>query len=99
MTENQKQSGQCLVEWILSLVLLLPMLWGGSWLFSTAWKQAQCVHEVFEATHETLTGQRPVHGYATKIENTPHLVVGRKLCGRSWEKVGLRKLEFLKKWE
>ena len=98
MTQDSRQSGQSVIEFLLSSGLLILVLAGSGWLLKLHWERSKCAYLVFEKTHARLNGvQRPTlaSDLTVAISESPTGVTGESLCapGALPELIRLKKLQ------
>ncbi len=93
---TNRQSGQTILEFMLTSGLLIFAVSGAGWLMKLHWERSKCVYIVFEKTHARLNGvERPtVVGPPVSLTETPSEVIGEAACGPGGapERVHLPKL-------
>ncbi|MBI4925302.1 MAG: pilus assembly protein [Bdellovibrio sp.] len=88
------KTGQTLLEFAISTMLLLPLLFGTFYFCKKAWNKFQCIYYAFESTHAKLIGEKNVYSRVPiTFSQTSRELFGETQCGNIKEKVHLRKLE------
>ena len=90
-------SGQSLVELMISFALVTVTVTGATWILQAEWNRSKCAFLVFQATRESLNGTpSPLQTTArsgVQITESGIEVTGEAHCGEALETVHLRKLE------
>ncbi len=90
------ESGQVLLEFVGSLLILVPLAFGLSSVVWAEWLRARCAVQVFEIAHAERIGARPLNrGAPREIRVTSNVdgLSARGRCGRAEERVELPWLE------
>lgn len=94
MTYEVTNKGQALPEVCLSIMILIPLIYGVSLILRDRFRQAECAYSVFEATHERLIGAKPrKYPYTAEINEFPNKLTGTATCGKGKERVEFYHLE------
>ncbi|MCM2323987.1 MAG: hypothetical protein NDJ90_12070 [Oligoflexia bacterium] len=87
-------SGQALLEFVLSSLWVGAALGATVALFETEWRGTRCAYQVFEKAHARLTGTRELPGSGwIRLEESPREVIATASCGRIRQRVRLPRLE------
>ncbi len=86
-------SGQSLLEFILSCLILIPLLSGSILILKTKWDQIRCNHLLFDETHKALMNDTQTGGNNVFILNTNTFVKGSLLCKGHIKTMELKKLD------
>ena len=96
-----RQSGQAILEVLVSSTLVLILFAGAGWVLRAAWEKGKCAVIVFEATRGALSRENRPLALELSISESDEAVVGEGRCGDrrpAIERVGFRKLEHLRDW-
>ena len=86
--------GQALVEFVLSLALVIIALVGVVGVLRLEWQRARCAYWVFEKVHAERIGALPPRSRLfVRIESTDHGISGEGRCGSVRERIELPFLE------
>ena len=91
-------SGQTLVELMVSFALVTVTVIGAGWVIQAQWNRSKCAYLVFQATREKLNG--PTSVLQSLAHSSIHItdaggdVTGEALCGEAQETVHLKKLQW-----
>jgi hypothetical protein len=102
--EVQWDPGQSLLEFLISLALLLPLLVGAGGLLKAQWDRARCTYHSFEQARQRLASDPSssiltrVAGWRSgvRLEETEHEIRASAVCGKARESIRLRKLEAMR---
>jgi hypothetical protein len=96
-----RQSGQAIVEVLISSTLVLILFAGAGWVLRAAWDKGRCAALVFEVTRGALAREHRRTSMEIAISESDIAMVGEGRCGDrrpAIERVGFRKLEHLREW-
>jgi len=91
--------GQSLLEFSVSLLVIVPVLLAAAALIRSEWARARCAYQVFEVARARLNSQHSGFSLtrraniAITLEDTPQELHARALCGNISEQIRFQKLD------
>ncbi|MBU6376048.1 MAG: hypothetical protein KGQ59_08640 [Bdellovibrionales bacterium] len=100
MNFRDTRCGQALAEFTLSMGLVVATTLGAGGILQAAWKKGVCANRAFERARAALSSETtPILNPSTVYEESESEVIVQVQCGEQIERVGLKKLEHIKKWK